>query len=63
LPFDEAVEGLSYFGDKSCVVEAKVQTDDFQDSTFFRVVSTTTASIRSNSSPVVVCLPVAICHP
>ena len=37
-PFDEYVEGFSYFRTKLCVDETAVQTDDFQDSSFGRVV-------------------------
>jgi hypothetical protein len=29
-PFGENVEGLSYCGNKSCVIESAVQKDDFQ---------------------------------
>ena len=38
-PFGQQVEGLSHCGDKSCVFERKVQTGDFEDSTFGGVVS------------------------
>ncbi len=33
-PFGEHVEGLSYCGNKTCVIKAAVQKDDFQYSTF-----------------------------
>jgi hypothetical protein len=32
-PFGENVEGFSYCGNKSCVIEMAVQKDDFQYST------------------------------
>jgi hypothetical protein len=38
-PFGEYVEGLSYCGAKTCVDEAAVQPDDFQDVTFFGISS------------------------
>lgn len=34
----QQVKGLSYCGDKSCAFEGKVQTGDFEDSTFCGVV-------------------------
>jgi hypothetical protein len=40
-PFDEHVEGLSHCGDMAYAIEATVQTDDFEDSTLFGVVSVT----------------------
>lgn len=38
-PFGEYVEGLSYCGAKSYVVERKVQTHDLKDTTFFIAIS------------------------
>jgi hypothetical protein len=34
-PFGENVEGLSFFGNESYAVELPVQTDNFQQLTFF----------------------------
>ena len=37
-PFGENVEGLSHCGDETYVIESAVQKDDFEDSTFRRVI-------------------------
>ena len=36
-PFGEHVEGLSYYRNESCVIEAAVQTDNFKDSSLCRI--------------------------
>lgn len=38
-PFGQQAEGLSHFGDETYAIERAVQTEDFEDSTFFDVVS------------------------
>jgi hypothetical protein len=38
-PFDQDVEGLSHLRPKSCAVQGKVQTHDFEDLVFCRAVT------------------------
>jgi hypothetical protein len=46
-PFDENVEGLSHFRDKSYAVEGKVQTDDIEVAPFFRYISSNPFILKS----------------
>jgi len=45
MPFDEQVEGVSHFWDKSYAFESQVQTDDFEKNAFL-------GSVKSRTDPV-----------